>query len=104
MGVIFDIYKCIGCGRCAAVCPGNLIKADSSGKAYLKKADSCWSCVSCVKECPVGAISLVLGPEMDGRGAKLCVNKEDNGYKWTVIRNEDELASFVTRSDEANKY
>ena len=56
--VIVDQNKCIGCGACAATCPGSFEIKD--GKAHAKKAtvDS----VTCEKEaesgCPVGAISV----------------------------------------------
>lgn len=104
MGVLIDREKCVCCGKCREVCPGNLIRPDAAGRPYVRKPGCCWSCASCIKECPVSAISLVLGPEMDGRGAGLIVSREVRKIRWAVVKNEEELAVFVTNADEANKY
>lgn len=104
MGVLIDRQKCTGCGKCRGVCPGNLIRPDAEGRAYLKKSDRCWSCASCLKECPVSAISLILGPEMDGRGAELVIAREDRKIRWMIRRKEEVLAVLTTNADEANAY
>lgn len=104
MGVLIDSEKCIGCGKCRNICPGNIIKTDALGKAFLKKPGDCWSCTSCMKECPVSAIFLSLPVEMGGRGAKLSVEKTGQNIRWTVTRNNEELKDILTKSDEANKY
>ena len=104
MAILIDKNKCIGCGKCRSICPGNLIRSDSSGKAVLQKPESCWSCASCLKECPVSAISLYLPPEMDGRGAGLSLLRTGKEIRWEIKRKEEELAVLVTRADEANRY
>lgn len=56
-----DVHKCDGCGKCVNICPCDVIRIDeNSKKAFLKYADECWYCGSCVIECPKGAITLVL--------------------------------------------
>ena len=48
---------CIGCGRCATVCPYSAIEIDPSGKASVIEA-SCKGCGVCTAECPTKAIQL----------------------------------------------
>ncbi|MFX1414258.1 MAG: FAD-dependent oxidoreductase [Promethearchaeota archaeon] len=60
--------KCIGCGRCAEICPYNAIELLESTKQMglydneLKKAQVikalCKGCGTCFAECPVSAISM----------------------------------------------
>ena len=104
MGVIIDPSKCIGCGKCGNVCPGNLIGTDEEGKAYLKKAKSCWSCASCMKECPVSAICLTLSVEMGGKGSKLYVSKDGRKIRWSVVKDNNTEKIITTNPEEANKY
>lgn len=104
MGAITDKTKCIGCGRCINVCPGNLIKKDDDGKAYLKCLSDCWNCASCIKECPVQAISLRLPVEFGGYGADMFARKKDNITEWEILRADGKRIVFITDTEEANKY
>lgn len=57
----FDEEKCIGCGRCAAVCQVDvMIPAPEKGKhPVMLYPGECYYCGSCVMACPVkGAIEL----------------------------------------------
>ena len=51
--------KCRKCGLCISYCPIEIIKKDASGKAI--KCDMCQGDPLCVKACPVGALTLVRG-------------------------------------------
>jgi pyruvate ferredoxin oxidoreductase delta subunit len=58
---VIDPNLCIGCGRCAKMCPDGCIsmKPDKNGK--LKAVidyDYCKGCGLCAIECPVKAISM----------------------------------------------
>ena len=68
-----DVKKCIGCGICLYVCPGNMV-----GGNVLKMQDGhpvmidennyswrgCWRCQHCLAVCPKGAISIFdINPE-----------------------------------------
>jgi NAD-dependent dihydropyrimidine dehydrogenase PreA subunit len=49
--------KCIGCGKCAEVCPHNVFSI-SGKKALIDDIDSCMECGACKMNCPVNAISV----------------------------------------------
>ena len=47
--------KCIGCKKCANLCPVNVIKPDEKGRPVWD-ASMCAHCMSCIQNCPVEAI------------------------------------------------
>ena len=57
MSIQINKLKCVGCGKCIEACPGNLIKKDTDGKAFIKHVKDCWGCTSCLKECRFEAIN-----------------------------------------------
>lgn len=74
MSIQIDRTKCVGCGQCAEICPGTLIRMTQK-KAEMRYPMECWGCASCVKECPAHAISLYLGADIGGAGCRMTVNK-----------------------------
>ena len=46
--------KCVGCGKCARLCPLNVIEIVDGKPAWRGK--SCAHCMSCIQNCPVQAI------------------------------------------------
>lgn len=52
--------KCIGCGRCAEVCPHGVFKLDGR-KARIKGKDLCMECGACAINCPADAITVDAG-------------------------------------------
>ena len=51
-----DFYctdKCIGCGKCAKLCPLNNIEIKDKKPIW---SDSCSHCMACIGNCPVEAI------------------------------------------------
>jgi NAD-dependent dihydropyrimidine dehydrogenase PreA subunit len=55
-----DVGKCIGCGRCAEVCP-HAVFTLRAGKARIGDRDACMECGACARNCPAGAISVTAG-------------------------------------------
>jgi ferredoxin len=52
-----DRDKCIGCGKCVALCPTHALERVME-KAMLTRPDLCTYCTACEDVCPVGAIEL----------------------------------------------
>jgi adenylylsulfate reductase subunit B len=94
---------CIGCGKCAAVCPGSLIKL-KNGAAAILKPERCWACASCVKECSAEAIALFLGEDMGGLGGKMTVRRENFLLLWTVAKADGTVQTITVNSRDSNKY
>ena len=55
-GIRADESKCVGCGRCAAVCPMGNVKIENGKPKYGGKCTMCYRCFS---ECPQRAITLI---------------------------------------------
>ncbi len=63
-----DLTKCIGCGICVKVCPGNMVGGNvllmENGhpkfvNEYNFSWKGCWKCEHCLAICPNGAISIL---------------------------------------------
>jgi MinD superfamily P-loop ATPase len=93
--------KCIGCGKCAAMCRFEAIHLngrtnDVVKKTYMVDPVSCEGCKVCVEFCPVNAISFE--PAINGKWfisdtrfgpmvhAKLGIAEENSGKLVTLIR------------------
>ncbi len=103
MSIAIKNKSCVGCGRCAEVCPGNLIKI-IDGRAVIKKPKDCWGCTSCLKECNTGAIQFFLGADIGGKGSTLSVEKKGDLRIWTVTGIDGSKQTIEISAKESNKY
>lgn len=69
---VVDREKCVGCGKCASVCPNGLIQLIPDSAAYVVQCSSqekgkavkeacsagCMGCTACVKQCEFEAIAM----------------------------------------------
>jgi MinD superfamily P-loop ATPase len=93
--------KCVGCGKCAALCRFEAIHLNGQANDIVKKTYtvnpfSCEGCKVCVEFCPVNAISFE--PAINGKWfisdtrfgpmvhAKLGIAEENSGKLVTLIR------------------
>ncbi len=55
--LFYDARKCIGCGRCAALCPNGCHSASELGHIFDRT--NCISCGKCTADCYAGALETV---------------------------------------------
>ncbi len=55
-----SVEKCIGCGRCAEVCPHRVFIVNEK-KAKIEDRDRCMECGACAENCPANAITVDAG-------------------------------------------
>ena len=73
-------------------------------KAVMKYPKNCWGCVSCVKECKMGAIEFYLGADIGGMGGTMNVTQKGDLLNWNITRSDgSELVISVDRRN-SNKY
>ncbi len=66
--------NCIGCGRCARICPMNIIKMENNRPVWTR--DDCACCLACLHRCPKQAINRG-GSAKNGRYVNPNVNLEE---------------------------
>lgn len=104
MSIRIKKENCIGCGLCIEACPGNLIKTDKDGKAFIKHEKDCWGCTSCLKECKQNAICFYLGADIGGKGSTLSFTEKGDINTWKVEDLEGNIQIIEVNKKDANKY
>jgi len=61
--IALNKVKCVGCGKCAEVCPTEAIYLVE--KEVFVKKELCRSCGACVEVCPKGAVTLNISAVQD---------------------------------------
>lgn len=104
MSIRIKTENCVGCGLCMEACPGNLIKKNADGKAFIKHERDCWGCTSCLKECKKDAIVFFLGADIGGQGSTLSVTQLGELNIWKVEDSEGNTQTIEVNKKDANKY
>lgn len=103
MSIRINKERCVGCGKCADICPGTLI-AVRNHKAEMDYPRDCWGCVSCVKECPADAIDFFLGADIGGDGSVMNVTAKGDISRWKVTRRDGSVVTIDVDRRNANQY
>lgn len=96
--------KCISCGKCLKVCPGNLLYKDEDGKAFIRYPEECWGCTACLKECPAEAIQYYLGTDIGGQGGYLYISRDKEYLNWHLVDKNGRKKTIQINKQESNKY
>ena len=103
MMICIDEKKCVGCGRCIDICPGNLLTIKNS-RAACRDVRDCWGCCACVKICPKGAIAYQLSADLGGAGAKLFADDSPTKLTWQILKTDGEKIFLTVDKTQANKF
>lgn len=98
-----DEKKCIGCRKCAEICPGNLIFLKNS-RAKIHDVRDCWGCCACVKICSRNAICYRLAADLGGAGAKLFAEDSAEKLTWKIKKIDGEEIFLEVDKKSANKF
>lgn len=104
MSIKIDVDRCVSCGKCKEVCPGNLIKFDEDSKAFIKYPEDCWGCASCIKECGVNAIFYYLGADISGCGSIAHIEETEDIIKWRIEDKSGDEKTIDVNKNNANAY
>lgn len=104
MSIQINRLNCRKCGKCIEACPGNLIKKNADGTAYLKRPEECWGCTSCLKECAFGAIAFYLGADIGGKGSHMHTQIEGELCHWVIEDDTGGQKVITINKKDANKY
>jgi adenylylsulfate reductase subunit B len=91
--------RCIGCGACETVCPGDLMQV-KEGSAFCRSRRDCWDCMACVKACPARALEIRIPYQLGYYPAKLVPELKEKEIRWTVtdINGKDECFTIKVRN------
>lgn len=64
----------------------------------------CWGCVSCVKECPVGAIDFFLGADIGGVGSTMHVESKGEILHWKINKPDGTCKVIDINRKDSNRY
>lgn len=101
--ISIDRNRCVGCGKCTDICPGNLLILKNRC-ANIRDVRDCWGCTACVKICPVNAIIYRLSADLGGAGAELLANDSPTKLVWQIKKTDGEVITLEVDKTLANFY
>ena len=103
MSIRIESAKCVGCGRCTDVCPGNLLFLQQR-KAVIRDSRDCWGCTACMKVCSVSAIGYFLGADLGGSGSTMTIERQGHYYHWHIRKPDQHDVTITIDRENANQY
>ncbi|AKL94803.1 indolepyruvate ferredoxin oxidoreductase, alpha and beta subunit [Clostridium aceticum] len=104
MSIQIDKTKCISCGKCLNICPGNLIAEDEEKKASIKHPKECWGCTACLKECSAEAIKYYLAADIGGKGGHLYSKNCGDSMAWYIVSADHKKYHIKINKKDSNAY
>jgi thioredoxin reductase/Pyruvate/2-oxoacid:ferredoxin oxidoreductase delta subunit len=85
---VVDLTRCLGCGKCVAVCPEDGVLDLVHGQAMVVNGARCVGHAMCERECPVSAITVTVGDLSDRRDVPALDGLEAVGSKGLFLAGE----------------
>lgn len=101
--ISIDTDKCVGCSKCADICPGNLLTIKER-LATIRDVKDCWGCTACVKACPKNCICYQLSADLGGAGSKLYAIDEKTTLTWIIDQPTGIKRKVIIDKTQSNRY
>lgn len=98
MSVFVDQKKCLGCGKCIDICPGDLLlREEKTGKVIMRCPEDCWDCMACVKQCPQHALQTKLPYQLANYKATLQPFIYPDKIIWQLTSLDGKKEEFILK-------
>ncbi len=95
MGVWIERMRCIGCGECVKICPGDLLYLDQEEKVMIRNQQECWVCMACIKSCIFEALAPKLPFFIADFRASLRPYPNKRGIRWLSKNRDGQVEEFL---------
>jgi len=89
--VLYDMKKCLHCGKCVQSCPEQALHMDQSGKIHIER-EHCTACLVCTKLCPQNALTSAGEEKTTNEVLRICMQDqpfyEESGGGVTISGGE----------------
>ena len=101
---IHDLYRCVGCSRCADTCQGFCGAIDMVNEKAVRNEEKCIFCGECIKVCPthswkrgMESYHMVVGGRMGKRDPRIAMSLVEFVDEDTVIEIIRRTYSFIDK-------